>query len=83
MIAVIISLLLILTVVHGFIQKCLPFNRLMQLRATIPLQTNQFDELVTKSSQACLVDFYADWCGPCKVSFCACIIQSLFSQEYV
>ena len=28
---------------------------------------NQFDREVIKSSETILVDFYADWCGPCKM----------------
>jgi thioredoxin 1 len=38
-----------------------------------------FDRLVLKSSTPAVVDFYADWCGPCRMV--SPIIESL-SKEY-
>ena len=35
--------------------------------AVVDLTTENFEEEVLKAQQPVLVDFYADWCGPCKM----------------
>lgn len=47
--------------------------------AVIKLTTDTFDQEVLQAGQTVLVDFYADWCGPCKMM--GPVVEELASEQ--
>jgi thioredoxin 2 len=60
--------------------KCGKCSRLILLDRPLRLNDNDFDRVLSDAEIPVLVDFYADWCAPCKVM--APIIDE-FAHEHV
>ena len=43
------------------------------------IKGDQFDDVVLKNDVPVLVDFYADWCGPCQMM--APVVESLSEEK--
>lgn len=47
--------------------KCGSCARPLHLDRPTPVTEADFDKVISGTSVPVLVDFYADWCGPCKI----------------
>ncbi len=47
--------------------KCGSCGRPIRLDRPVPVSDADFDKMINGSAVAVLVDFHADWCGPCKM----------------
>lgn len=56
-----------------------PLRKRRIFMAVIQVTEDNFDEVVMKSKKPVLLDFYADWCGPCKMM--SPIVEEI-SEEY-
>lgn len=54
-------------------------NSKMESKTLLHLRSTEFDKEILQAKVPAVVDFYADWCGPCRMV--SPVIESL-SREY-
>ena len=74
-----ITSLKILICLENIVARGIRWKKRRIIMAVVKLTAENFEQEVLKSDKPVLVDFYADWCGPCKMM--APVIEQISNEE--